>query len=147
VHAVDGVPPGLYRWPDLVRPGAFRDELYRVCAEQELGRDAAFVVIGVADVGALDDRGYRNAQLTAGLVLGRLHLAAYGLKASATGMTFVDGEVPWLLGEQLDALVFTCVGVPRYAPVAGGAPGSPTAFRQVRPRVSSNTMLAPRAED
>jgi nitroreductase len=147
VHAVDDVPPGLYRWPDLVRPGVFRDELYRVCAEQELGRDAAFVVIGATDVAALDDHGYRDAQLTAGLVLGRLHLAAYGLGASATGMTFVDGEVPWLLGEQLDALVFTCVGVPGYTSAAGGAPGSPTAIRMVRPRVSDNAMLAPRDED
>jgi hypothetical protein len=124
----------------------FRDELYRVCAEQELGRDAAFVVIGATDVGALDDRGYRDAQLAAGLVLGRLHLAAYALGASATGMTFVDGEVPWLLGEPLDALVFTCVGVPRYASAAGGAPGSPTSIRQVTPYVSDNAMLAPRED-
>ncbi|MGZ4133430.1 MAG: hypothetical protein ACXVWF_10300, partial [Actinomycetota bacterium] len=57
VHDVEGLAPGIYRWPDLsapVRPGAMRDELYRVCSEQGLARDAAFVVIAVADVGALD---------------------------------------------------------------------------------------------
>lgn len=139
VHAVDGLAPGVYRWPDLsapARPGAMRDELYRVSMEQGLARDAAFVVIAAADVGALDDRGYREAQLAAGLVEGRLHLLAYGLGASACGMTFIDGEVPSLLGERLDALLFTCVGVPEYRSAAGGPPGAPTAIRSVTPRVT-----------
>jgi hypothetical protein len=37
-------------------------------------------------------------------------------------MSFLDGEVPALLGEPLDALLFTCVGVPEYASAAGGLP-------------------------
>ena len=111
-----------------------RDELYRVCLEQGLARDAAFVVIGAADVGALDDREYREAQLAAGLVEGRLHLLAYALGASASGMTFLDSEMPALLGEPLDALLFTCVGVPEYASAAGGSPGAPTDVRMVTPR-------------
>jgi hypothetical protein len=138
VHGVDGLESGVYRWPDLaapVRPGAMREELYRVCLDQGLPRDAAFVVIGAADVGALDDREYREAQLAAGLVEGRLHLLAYSLDASASGMTFLDSEVPALLGERLDALLFTCVGVPEYAPAAGGLPGAPTAIRMVTPRL------------
>ena len=137
VHDVEGLAPGVYRWPDLaapVRPGAMRDELYRVCLEQGLARDAAFVVIAATDVGALDDREYREAQLAAGLVEGRLHLLAYSLGASASGMTFLDSEVPALLGEPLDALLFTCVGVPEYASAAGGLPGAPTAVRKVAPR-------------
>ena len=72
--------------------------------DQELARDAAFVVIAATDVGALDDREYREAQLAAGLVEGRLHLLAYALGASASGMTFIDSEVPSLLGEPLDGL-------------------------------------------
>jgi len=139
VHDVEGTRPGLYRWPDLsapVRPGAMRDELYRVCLEQGLARDAAFVVIAATDVGAFDDREYREAQLAAGLVEGRLHLLAYSLGASASGMTFIDSEVPALLGEPLDALLFTCVGVPEYASAAGGLPGAPTAVRMVAPRVA-----------
>jgi hypothetical protein len=139
VHNVEGLAPGVYRWPDLsvpVRPGDLRDELYRVCLKQDLGRDAAFVVIAAADVGALDDRGYRAAQLAAGLVEGRLHLLAYGLGASASGMTFIDSEVPALVGEPLDALLFTCVGVPEYASAAGGLPGAPTVVRTVVPRMA-----------
>ena len=139
VHDVEGLAPGLYRWPDLatpVRPGSMRDELYRVCLGQDLAHDAAFVVIAATDVGSLDDREYREAQLAAGLVEGRLHLLAYGLGASASGMTFIDSEVPALLGEPLDALLFTCVGVPEYTSGRGGLPGAPTAVRTVTPRVS-----------
>jgi hypothetical protein len=137
--AMRGVTPGVYRWPDLADPartGALRDELYRVCLEQGLASEAAFVVIGATDVSALDDRQYREAQLAAGMVEGRLHLAAYSLGAGATGMTFLDSEIPALLGEPLDGLLFTCVGVPEYASAAGGPPGVPTHVRTVTPRMS-----------
>ncbi len=115
VHGVEGVEPGLYRWPDLDRPlrrGLLREELLRVCWDQDLGRDAAFVVIAATDIDRLDDRGYREAQLAAGLVEGRLHLAAYALGIGASGMTFLDSEIAGLLGEPLAGLLFTCVGVP-----------------------------------
>jgi SagB-type dehydrogenase family enzyme len=139
LHDVEGLAPGLYRWPDLsspVRAGYMRDELYRVCLDQGLARDAAFVVIAATDVGSLHDREYREAQLAAGLVEGRLHLLAYGLGASASGMTFIDSEVPGLLGEPLDALLFTCIGMPEYASAHGGLPGAPIAIRTVTPRIS-----------
>ncbi|MFG3702537.1 hypothetical protein ACGF5C_32385 [Micromonospora sp. NPDC047620] len=139
VHGVDGVAPGLYRWPDLTAPlraAELRDELLRVCLDQALAGDAAYVVVGATPLSALDDRGYRDAQLAAGLVEGRLHLAAYALGAGASGMTFLDSEVPGLLGEpdDLAALLFTCVGVPEYASRAGGGPGRPVEVRPVMPR-------------
>jgi hypothetical protein len=137
VHDVEGLTPGVYRWPDLSAParaGALRDELYRVCLDQALPRDAAFVAIAAADMDGFDDRDYREAQLAAGLAEGRLHLAAYALGASASGMTFMDSEVPSLLGEPLNALLFTCVGVPQYASAAGGPPGAPTAVRRMTSR-------------
>ena len=138
VHAVDGLEPGVYRWPDLaepVRPGELRRELYRVALDQGLPRDAAFVVIGAADVSALDDREYREANLAAGLVEGRLHLGAYALGAAASGMTFLDSEIPGLIGDALDGLLFTCVGVPEYRSKAGGLPGAPSEIRMVQPRI------------
>lgn len=138
VHDVDRLAPGLYRWPDLstpVRTGELREELYRVCSDQGLGRDAAFVVIAATDLGTVDDRQYREAQLAAGIVEGRLHLLAYALGASASGMTFADSLLPSLLGQPLDGLLFTCVGVPEYASAAGGMPGAPTLIRQVTPRL------------
>jgi hypothetical protein len=136
VNDVEGFEPGVYRWPELARGGNLRQELYRVGLDQGLPRDAAFVVIGVTDVSKLDDRQYREAQLAAGLVEGRLHLLAYALGAGASGMTFLDSDVPGLLGEQVDTLLFTCVGVPEYASKRGGLPGAPSEFRQVTPRMA-----------
>jgi nitroreductase len=130
VHGVEGLAPGLYRWPDLdraVRREPLREKLLRVCWDQDLGRDAAFVVMGAVDVDQLDDRGYREAQLAAGLVEGRLHLAAYALGIGASGMTFLDSEIAGLLGEPLAGLLFTCVGVPTYRNKGGGRPGEPAA--------------------
>jgi nitroreductase len=111
-----------------VRKGSLREELLRACWDQDLGRDAAFVVIGAMDLTLIDDRGYREAQLDAGLVEGRLHLSAYALGIGASGMTFLDSEIQPLLGEPLAALLFTCVGVPTYAGKAGGMPGSPVSI-------------------
>jgi SagB-type dehydrogenase family enzyme len=141
VHNVNGLASGLYRWPDLevpLRAGDLRAELYRVCGEQPLGRDAAFVLIGVVDLEAVDDRGYREAQLDSGRVSGRMHLAAVSLGLGATGMTFVDVEIPQLLGAPLEALLITCVGVPGYRHRSGGAPGQPKQVTSERIRDRMN---------
>ena len=50
-------------------------------------------------------------------------------------MTFVDSEIPGLLGEPVEGLLFTCVGVPENTSKRGGLPGSPTPIRQVAPRL------------
>lgn len=143
VHGIDDVAPGLYRWPHLSRPlraADLRDELLRICLDQSLAADAAYVVIAATPRSGLDDRGYRDAQLAAGLVEGRLHLAAYALGASASGMTFLDSRVAGLLGEpdDLATLLFTCVGVPEYASRAGGGPGAPVEIRSVTPRLGGS---------
>src|SRR5919108_1349549 len=132
VHEVEDVEPGVYRWADLatpVRAGRLRKELYHAGWEQGLARDAAFVVVSATRTADLDDRGYREAQLAAGLVEGRLHLAAYAQGAGASGLTFLDSRIPSLLGEDVDGLLFTCVGVPEYTSKPGGLPGSPTLIR------------------
>jgi len=49
-------------------------------------------------------------------------------------MTFIDSEVPALLGEPLDPLLFTCVGVPEYTSARAGRPGEPAEVRMVAPR-------------
>jgi hypothetical protein len=48
-------------------------------------------------------------------------------------MTFLNSEVPALLGEPLGGLLFTCVGVPRYPNVPAGPPGAPSRVRLVTP--------------
>jgi nitroreductase len=131
VQAVEGMDPGLYRWPDLDRPlrrEPLRETLLRVCWDADLARDAAFVVIAAIAMESIDDRGYREAQLEAGIVEGRLHLAAYALGIGASGMTFLDSQIESLLGEPLAGLLFTCVGVSAYRNKAGGRPGKPVSI-------------------
>ena len=50
-------------------------------------------------------------------------------------MTFLDSEIPGLLREDLDAMLFTCVGVPEYTNKPGGPPGETRARRRVVARV------------
>ncbi len=136
VHGVEGMGQGLYRWPDFDHPlrrEPLREELLLVCWDQNLGRDAAFVVVAAVDLETLDDCGYREAQLEAGIVEGRLHLAAYALGIGACGMTFLDDEIEGLLREPLAGLLITCVGVPTYANKRGGPPGEPVSIVMPNP--------------
>ncbi len=58
-------------------------------------------------------------------------------------MTFIDSEIPALLGEALDGLIFTCVGVPAYASAHGGLPGAPTMVGRVAPVIGPAPGNAP----
>jgi SagB-type dehydrogenase family enzyme len=123
VHAVDGRPPGAYAWSRtsralrLLREGAFRADGGRLCLEQALGADASAVVFFLADLGPplarQGNRGYRTANLVAGLYGGRMYLAAYALGLGATGLTFYDDEVVDFFSPDaagLDAIFVTAVG-------------------------------------
>ena len=121
------------------RPAASRRrprQLYVLALEQGLAQEAAFVTIGIADVGSLDDRAYREAQLGSGIVEGRLHLLAYAMGAAASGMTFADSELADVVGEPTDGLLLTCVGVPEYRSATAGPPGAPVEVATVTARTS-----------
>lgn len=141
VNAVDGLAPGIYHWPDLDHAlrtaeseDAMREELYGAALEQGLARDAAFVVMSGVDLAGVDDHRYREVQLLAGLVEGRLHLAAGALGAAASGMTFRDSDLPPLVGDGVAGLLWTCVGVPEYRTRPSGRPGEPAEVHIVWPR-------------
>lgn len=123
IHAVDGVAPGAYRyWPDahaleLISAGRARAESAYLCLEQALGGDAAAVLFFLAPLAALlaayGNRGYRLANLGAGLMGGRAYLAAYAQRFGASGLTFYDQKVveffsPHATG--LDAIFVTALG-------------------------------------
>ncbi|HXH07950.1 MAG TPA: SagB family peptide dehydrogenase [Vicinamibacterales bacterium] len=103
VHAVDGLAPGAYVLSrdslslDRLRHGRFRAEAGYLGLEQELPADASVVVFFLADLhrvfARLGNRGYRAAQLEAGLLGGRLYLAAYAQRLGASGLTFYDDDV------------------------------------------------------
>ncbi|HEV2388465.1 MAG TPA: SagB/ThcOx family dehydrogenase [Candidatus Acidoferrales bacterium] len=102
-NAVVGLEPGsyaLHRRPlrlELLRRGSFRQEARHLALDQDLAGDAAADVFFLADLnrilGRFGNRGYRAAQLEAGILGGRLYLAAYAQQFGATGLTFYDDEV------------------------------------------------------
>ena len=103
VNAVEGLTPGAYHFSretgelELLKEGEFRNEAGHLCFEQALGADASAVVYFMADVDAAlnryGNRGYRAAQLEAGVMGGNIYLAAHSLGLGATGMTFFDDAV------------------------------------------------------
>jgi hypothetical protein len=147
VNNVADMTPGTYRWPDLdtpLRTGNLRAELYWASTQQGLARDASFVTIAAVDGVGLSDRGYRDAQLLAGLVMGRLHILAPAVGAGANGMTFEDTLIPALLGDDdvadLLCLLWTCVGVPEYRPKPGGLPSAPATITMIEPRIDDGPL-------
>ena len=123
VNAARGISPGAYEyWPDEhalepIRHGEFRDRSAYLCLEQPLGGDAAAVIYFLAPLEAIltayGNRGYRLANLEAGLAGGRAYLAAYAQGFGASGLTFYDREVvrffsPPAAGQ--DAIFVTALG-------------------------------------
>lgn len=102
-NAVEGLEPGSYflaRDPfrlELLQRGNFRDSTRMLGLEQALAGDAAAAIFFLADLDEILDRfgnrGYRAVQLEAGILGGRLYLAAYAMHFGATGLTFYDDEV------------------------------------------------------
>jgi SagB-type dehydrogenase family enzyme len=102
-HAVEGLEPGAYvlhRNPwglELLKRGDFRKITGRLGLDQDLPADCSAAVFFLADLNRilnrLGNRGYRAAQLDAGIIGGRLYLAAYAQRLGATGLTFYDDEV------------------------------------------------------
>jgi len=103
VNAVEGLLPGAYyyrreeRQLELLKEGHFRDRAGYLGLEQELPADSSAAIFFLADLEAIlkryGNRGYRAVQLEAGLIGGKLYLAAYALRLGATGLTFYDDDV------------------------------------------------------
>ena len=123
VNAVQDVPSGAYYYRagdhalETLATGEFRNRSAHLCLEQPLGGDAAAVIYFLARLDAITrafgDRGYRLANLEAGLAGGRAYLAAYAQGFGASGLTFYDGHVveffaPHAAGK--DAIFVTALG-------------------------------------
>jgi SagB-type dehydrogenase family enzyme len=123
VHAVAGLEPGAYAYHrephalEQLAAGDVRATSTFLCLEQALGGMSAATVFFLADLGRVlgrwGNRGYRAANLEAGLIGGRLYLAAYAQGFGATGLTFYDRAVveffsPHARGK--DALFVTALG-------------------------------------
>jgi hypothetical protein len=134
VHGIADVDPGAYRFRsgelELVRPGQFREITQQLCLNQPLGGDSAYTAFHSADLdvvfAALGARGYRAAQLEAGMASGRLSLAAFTLGCGATGLTFFDEPVRRFFATNASCMLVTSVGIPEYRNAPGGRPGAGT---------------------
>jgi SagB-type dehydrogenase family enzyme len=103
VHAVEGLHPGAYVFHrgqgliECLKPGSFRDQAGYLGLEQQLPADAAVDIFFLANLRPIFDRlgnrGYRAVQLEAGILGGKLYLAAYAQRLGATGLTFYDDDV------------------------------------------------------
>jgi SagB-type dehydrogenase family enzyme len=103
VHSVEGLTPGAYffrrdkKQLELLKEGDFRDRAGYLGLEQEIPADASVDFFFLADlpkiVAAFGNRGYRATQLEAGILGGKLYLAAYAQKLGASGLTFYDDDV------------------------------------------------------
>ena len=103
VHAVEGLRPGAYvlhRAPmalELLKDGDFRREAGVLGLDQHLPAEASVVIFFMAGLNPIlrryGNRGYRAVQLEAGILGGKMYLAAYAQMLGATGLTFYDDEV------------------------------------------------------
>jgi SagB-type dehydrogenase family enzyme len=103
VHAVEGLAPGAYVFHrdhgllEFLKPGNFRAQAGYLGLEQDLPADAAVDIFFLANLQPIlqrfGNRGYRAVQLEAGILGGKLYLAAYAQHLGATGLTFYDDDV------------------------------------------------------
>jgi SagB-type dehydrogenase family enzyme len=103
VNAVDDLPSGAYVFRrdlnalELLRRGSFRREAGYLGLMQEIPADASVDVFFLTDLraalGRFGNRGYRAAQIEAGLIGGKLYLTAYAQRLGASGLTFFDDDV------------------------------------------------------
>jgi SagB-type dehydrogenase family enzyme len=122
-NAIEDLKSGAWRyWPEAhalepLTEGDFRRQSAFLTLEQALGGDAAVTLFFLAPLNALltayGNRGYRLANLEAGLIGGRAYLVAYASGYGASGLTFYDREVVRFFSphaEGLDAVFVTALG-------------------------------------
>jgi SagB-type dehydrogenase family enzyme len=130
VNRVEGLPPGAYfyrrqdRAMELLKPGEFSAKAAYLTLDQDLGGDACATFFFMTDLkpvlDAFGNRGYRAAQMEAGVIGGKMYLASYALKRGATGLTFFDDDVteffsPHAAGKS--CILVVSVGIPAKRPL------------------------------
>ena len=103
VHSVKEIPAGTYVYHrtlktlELLKEGNFRSHASYLGLGQALPGDAAVNIYLMLDLAPVletfGNRGYRVAQLEAGILGGKLYLSSYAQNFGATGLTFLDNDV------------------------------------------------------
>ena len=118
VAAVEGLEPGVYdarlERVRTVDETELREGVGHAAMDQDHPRLAAANVFQLAEVEAvvehLGDRGYRWAQLEAGIRAGRLQIGAFMERWGAAASTFFDDEVSRLLDTDESPLLLVALG-------------------------------------
>jgi len=130
VNRVEGLPPGAYfyraseRCLELLKPGEFSEKAAYLTLGQDLGGDASVTFFFMSDLNAVlesfGNRGYRAAQLEAGIIGGKMYLGSYTIKRGATGLTFFDDDVTEFLSPHAagkSCMLVVSVGIPGRRPL------------------------------
>jgi SagB-type dehydrogenase family enzyme len=123
INAVDGMAPGAYFYHqdngtlECLKQGDFRAEARHLGLQQDLPGDAAADIFFLADLNRVlerfGNRGYRAVQLEAGILGGKMYLAAYAQRLGSTGLTFFDDDVTKFFSPHADrksAIFLVAVG-------------------------------------
>ncbi|MDQ3873644.1 MAG: SagB/ThcOx family dehydrogenase [Thermoproteota archaeon] len=132
-NAVDGLNPGGYYYNrqggrdpnssfNRIKDVAYSRKLSAyLCLGQSLFGDASAVLFLMADLQSvlrsLGNRGYRACQLEAGIIAGKIYLAAYAQRTGASGSTFFDDAVTEFFSPHAtnkSTMIAVGVGVPGY---------------------------------
>jgi SagB-type dehydrogenase family enzyme len=133
-NGVDGLTPGAYFYNrndsttssntsiEKIREiASSRNISGYLCLGQSLFRDANVVFFLMTDLQAvlrsLGNRGYRASQFEAGIIAGKIYLAAYALGIGASGSTFFDDAVTEAFSPHASnksTMIAVGVGVPAY---------------------------------
>jgi SagB-type dehydrogenase family enzyme len=130
VNRVDGLPAGAYfyrgneRSLELLKPGDFSEKAAYLTLGQDLGGDACVTFFFMSDLEsvleAYGNRGYRAAQMEAGVIGGKMYLGSYAIKRGATGLTFYDDDVTEFLSPHAagkSCMLVVSVGIPGRRPL------------------------------
>jgi SagB-type dehydrogenase family enzyme len=134
-NAVDGLSPGAYYYnhkasatnPNNTSVDRIKEIVNSrnisgyLCLGQTLFSDASVVFFLMTDLesvlGTLGNRGYRSSQFEAGVIAGKIYLAAYALGIGASGSTFFDDAVTGFFSPHAakkSTMIAVGVGVPAY---------------------------------
>lgn len=134
-NAVDGLIPGAYFYNSdtsvTKSENSFLERIRQIhssrnisaylCLGQTLFSDASVVFFLMTNLqsvlGSLGNRGYRSSQFEAGIIAGKLYLAAYALGIGASGSTFFDDAVTEVFSphaRKKNTMIAVGIGVPAY---------------------------------
>jgi SagB-type dehydrogenase family enzyme len=145
---VEGLPRGSYYFSrnseslDLLKRDVHRDVSGYLCLWQSLFSDASIVFFLMTPleqvIASYGNRGYRAAQFEAGIIAGKIYLAAYAQGIGASGSTFFDDAVTEFFSPHAtdkSTMIAIGVGVPGYKSKSGKVLAGKWTRDQLLPRV------------